>query len=261
LSPEENRGRFGKWASPFNHGHNYVLDVTVCGKIDPVHGMVANIKRLDDLLQERVVQRLDQRSLSDEVAEFADSSPTLENLVVWIHNAVFEGRVDYEIDGAEVEVSELRLEESPTLWVSYRTGTRTMTLIRSFEFAASHRLHVDGLSDAENVALFGKCHNAAGHGHNYGLVVAVEGKPSEETGMLVDIERLDETVLKAVIDRYDHKNLSVDLPEFAEKNATSEVVAAEIFRRLEAPIAALGVELVRIRLEETARNAFEVCRS
>src|SRR5207244_4052673 len=103
-----------------------------------------------------------------------------------------------------------------TLWADYfeKNGDWIMTLTRTYEFAASHRLHVPTLTDEQNVELFGKCNNPAGHGHNYVLEVTVQGEPDPRTGMMADLETLDRIVEELVVDRYDHKHLNVDIPEF-----------------------------------------------
>ena len=132
-----------------------------------------------------------------------------------------------------------------------------MTITRVYEFAAAHRLHIDGLSDDENAKLFGKCNNPSGHGHNYELEVTVGGPMDSATGFVTDIGKLDEVVAERVIDRYDHKHLNEDVAELAGKNPTSEVVAIEIFRQLEGSVPGT---LESVRLRETARNMFEVRR-
>lgn len=250
LSADANRALFGRWASPYNHGHNYFLEVTAEGFVEDSDGMVVNIKRIDDLLQERVVDRLDQKSLNDEVPDFAERAPSLENLIDYFRHALQDLPGGCKLVG-------LKLEETPLLWaeIELRGDRWTMTLTRSYEFAASHRLHSPHLSPEENLAAYGKCNNPRGHGHNYVLEVTVSGPADPRTGMMVDLEALDQAVNEAVVDRYDHKNLNEDLPEFAGKPTTSEVVALEIFSRLEG---AVPCKLERVRLYETARNAFEV---
>lgn len=250
LSPEENRALFGRWASPYNHGHNYVLEVAAGGTVQPDSGMVVNIKDIDAVLQEEVVSRLDQKSLNDEIPEFADRAPSLENLLVTLRGRL--GGLP-----PEVRLEHLTLYETPRLWatLSQSENAWTMTLTRSYEFAASHRLHNPALSDVENVELYGKCNNAAGHGHNYVLEVTVAGEPDPRSGMLVDLEALDRVVVERVVDRYDHRNLSEDLPEFRGKIATSEVVAQQIWAELEGNLPA---RLAKVRLQETARNVFEI---
>lgn len=254
-TPEENRALFGEWASPYNHGHNYVLEVTVSGKIDPVTAMVVNIKTIDDILKNVIVSQFDQKSINDEVEHFHARAPTLENLMLFIASRLGAG-----ILPAEAELTDVRLRETETLFGDYFLKDRDwiMTLTRVYEFAASHRLHVPQMSDKENVELFGKCNNPAGHGHNYVLEVTVEGEPDPRTGMMVDLGQLDRTVEELVVDRYDHKHLNVDIPEFQHRTPTSEVIADEIFNRLEGQLPA---KLFRVRLHETARNIFEVSRS
>lgn len=249
LSPEENRRIFGPWASPFNHGHNYTLDVETEGFVNPEHGMVVNIKRIDDILKERIQSVYDFRSINDEVPGFETQTPTLENLLIDIQNRLLGTLPE------EVSLSRLRLEELPTLWAMLDLKKNIMTITRTYEFAASHRLHVSALSPAQNLELFGKCNNPMGHGHNYILEVTVRGEPDPVTGMMIDIGDLDATVHERIVDRYDHKNLNADLPEFEGKNTTSEVVALQIFEDLQG---VLGDKLHQVRLHETARNIFEV---
>jgi 6-pyruvoyltetrahydropterin/6-carboxytetrahydropterin synthase len=249
LTEAENRTRFGEWASPFNHGHNYNLYVSVAGKVDPVNGMVVNIKDVDDILQERIVRQFDQRSINDEIEWFSSRSSSTENILAYVAD---------QLDGAfpsGVALVHLRLEETPLLYAELDMKTNTTTLTRIYEFAASHRLHVPGYSQEQNEELFGKCNNPAGHGHNYVLEVTVTGEVDPVTGMIADIGSLDRTVEALVVDRYDHKNFNVDLPEFQGLTPTSEVVTQEIFRRLDGNLPA---KLKRVRLHETARNIFEV---
>lgn len=247
LSESENRGLFGAWASPYNHGHNYVLYVVVEGHVDANNGMVVNIKRVDDVLQEWIVSVCDQKSLNDEVPALRETATCLENLLRWIWE-LLPSKLP-----AHCHLTELRLEEMPTLYAEM--NAISLTLTRTYEFAAAHRLDAPGLSPEENIELFGKCNNPAGHGHNYVLEVTVEGPPDPRTGMTVDVGKLDEVVENEVVNRYDHKNLNVDIAEFQGRPTTSEVVVAEIFSRLESKVPA---KLKRVRLFETARNMFEV---
>lgn len=248
LSADENRALFGKWASPYNHGHNYVLWVGARGEVDETNGMVVNIKWIDDVLKERVVRVFDQKSINDEVEGFEAVAPCLENLL-----AYFRERLR-ELPGG-VELVDLKLEETPLLYGEWSKETEMTTLTRVYEFAAAHRLHVPSLSEEENLRLFGKCNHVHGHGHNYVLEVTVTGEVDLETGMMVSLDELDSVVEREVLERYDHRNLDVDVAELAGKNTTSEVVSQAIFDRLKG---AVPGRLVRVRLFETARNVFEV---
>lgn len=248
LTAAENKERFGRWASPYNHGHNYTLWVSTEGSVKDEDGLVVNIKDIDDVLQRTVVKRFDQKSMNDEVPPFDTVPPTTENILLSIRDSLNDLP-------SEVRLTGLVLDETPTLSAEWTERTCMLTITRRYEFAASHRLHVEAYSAEKNVELFGKCNNAAGHGHNYELEVTVTGDMDPVTGMLVDIEALDTVVEREIVDRYDHKNLGCDVPELAGKNATSEVVVQAIFDRL---VDKLPAKLVRVRLFETARNVFEV---
>ncbi|MFN3728216.1 MAG: 6-carboxytetrahydropterin synthase [Fimbriimonadaceae bacterium] len=248
LSAEENGRLFGPFASRFSHGHNYVLHVTVEGPIHPKSGMIVNIKDLDAVLKGGIVRQLDQKSLNDEVEPFATVAPTLENLIRWIATRI----VDLP---PPCVLTKLRLEETPRLWADLELRTMNLTLTRTYEFAASHRLWSPHLTEEENLAAFGKCSNPMGHGHNYVLEVTVTGSPDPVTGMLVALDDLDRAVNELVVDRYDHRNLSEEIPELADKVATSEEIVSAIFRQLDGKLPA---RLVHVRLWETARNAFDV---
>ena len=247
-SDSENRHRFGKYASRFNHGHNYVLWVSTCGSVDADTGMVVNIKDIDAVLQQRIVAQFDQRSINDEIPFFGETVPSLENLLQYFRSELSDLPVG-------VTLVALKLEETPLIYGEWIKENDLTTLTRVYEFAASHRLHVPTMTEGQNWELFGKCNNAAGHGHNYVVEVTVSGDIDPETGMICSITDLDDVVHREIVDRYDHKNLNEDIPEFADRVTTSEIVVQEIFNRL---TSAVPAQLVRVRLFETARNVFEV---
>ena len=78
-------------------------------------------------------------------------------------------------------------------------------LTRRYMFAASHRLHSDAMSDAENSAIYGKCNNPYGHGHNYALEITVSGLVDERTGMVCNLVELDDFVQSEILERFDHQ--------------------------------------------------------
>ena len=132
---------------------------------------------------------------------------------------------------------------------------------RSYRFAASHRLHAPQLSEAQNEAIYGKCNNPFGHGHNYVLEVTARG-PADDSGRTLDPGRLDDLVERQVLTPFSHRNLNVDVHSFAGRVPTSENLAVEICRRLKDNWAAVfpgeWPKLDRVRIAETARNIFEV---
>ncbi len=134
-------------------------------------------------------------------------------------------------------------------------------LTRRYRFSAGHRLHNDALDAEENRRVYGKCNNPNGHGHNYLLEVTVAGNVNPATGMIFDLPALDGIVAGRVLDKLDHKNLNLDMDNFRSLVPTTENLCLEIYRLLRNPLEEAGVEsglqLSRLRLEETSLNSFE----
>lgn len=84
FSPEDNRRLFGKCNNPNGHGHNYTLEVTVKGKVDPRSGFVVDLKQLKEVMNREVLEALDHRFVNKEVPEFRDQIPTTENLAIYV---------------------------------------------------------------------------------------------------------------------------------------------------------------------------------
>ena len=84
LSEEENWRVYGKCNNPYGHGHNYVVDVRVSGKVDPATGMIANLADLDAYVEREVLEPFDHKSLNEDVPAFRDRVPTTENLCMEI---------------------------------------------------------------------------------------------------------------------------------------------------------------------------------
>ena len=80
LSEVENERAYGKCCNPYGHGHNYVVEVTVTGPVDPATGMIANLGELDPFVERAVIEPFDQRYLNEEIPEFQASVPTTENV-------------------------------------------------------------------------------------------------------------------------------------------------------------------------------------
>ena len=127
-------------------------------------------------------------------------------------------------------------------------------LSRRYRFSASHRLHSEELSAAENKAIYGKCNNPYGHGHNYLLEVTVSGPVDETTGMVCNLMDLDEFVRREIIERFDLQNLN-ELPKFARAVPTTENLCALVYETLRRGFHHAHVE--KVRVEETMMNSFE----
>jgi 6-pyruvoyltetrahydropterin/6-carboxytetrahydropterin synthase len=132
-----------------------------------------------------------------------------------------------------------------------------MRITRVYRFAASHRLHAASLSEEKNAALYGKCNNPYGHGHDYALHISVAGDPDAGSGRLVNLGALDRYVEQRVLRVYDHSDLNQDVPGFAGV-PTTENLAADCDRRLRAGWPFESVRLERIFIQETDRNSIEL---
>jgi 6-pyruvoyltetrahydropterin/6-carboxytetrahydropterin synthase len=128
----------------------------------------------------------------------------------------------------------------------------TITVKVSFE--AAHRLHNPERPDDWNRAAFGKCNNPFGHGHNYVLEVAVEGEVDPDTGYLVDMKELKETLRLVIVSEVDHRHLNHEVPWLAGVNPTAENLAMTFYRRL-LPALTPGVRLAAVTVHETERNS------
>ncbi|MEO6845425.1 MAG: 6-carboxytetrahydropterin synthase [Ginsengibacter sp.] len=132
---------------------------------------------------------------------------------------------------------------------------KRVSVYRQEHFNAAHRLHNPAWNEEKNYAVFGKCNNPNYHGHNYELVVKITGEPSAETGFVMDLKFLSDLVKETIIEKLDHKNLNLDVPEFLNLNPTAENIAIVIYEILQKKIDD-KFEL-QIRLYETPRNFVE----
>ena len=130
--------------------------------------------------------------------------------------------------------------------------SRTVELTRVYHFSAAHCLRHPALSDADNAALYGPC--ARPHGHNYYLEVTVAGAPDTLTGMALDLEVVDRTVARSILDHVDHHRLE-DAPSLPGVVTTGEALARAFWQTLARALP--GVALRRVTVQETAKNRFE----
>jgi len=129
-----------------------------------------------------------------------------------------------------------------------------VSVTRRYRFCAAHRLHTDYLSPEDNLAVFGKCNNPNGHGHNYVVLVTVKSTVPTMIDGSVDLDRLDRTVREQVITRFDHHDLNQD-PEFANRTTTGENLVLLIWDLLVKCIP--SGQLEKVGLIETRDNYFE----
>jgi 6-pyruvoyltetrahydropterin/6-carboxytetrahydropterin synthase len=104
LSAEENSRVYGKCNSPYGHGHNYAVEISVSGPVDPATGMIANLADLDGFVEREVIEAFDHRSLNEEVAAFRDKVPTTENVCIEIYERLKQF--------PKVKLERVRIEET-----------------------------------------------------------------------------------------------------------------------------------------------------
>jgi 6-pyruvoyltetrahydropterin/6-carboxytetrahydropterin synthase len=117
MSTEENRSVYGKCNNPHGHGHNYALEVTVSGQLDPRTGMVCNLVDLDNFVHEKILERFGHQNLNM-LEEFQGTVPTTENLCVEVFNVL-------QKDFHYAQVDKIRVEE---------------TMLNSFEYAGGREI-------------------------------------------------------------------------------------------------------------------------
>lgn len=228
-------------------GAFYELVLTCSGEPDPRTGYLINISRLDQIARKQLVPligtafrsapRTEPAALIAQLcAQFTEALPDIASALSW------------------------RL--TPYYCLSIRADDMThVQLSQQFEFAAAHRLNVPDLSPDDNRAVFGKCNNENGHGHNYRVEVAVATPvPRGDAPPALSLQTLESIVLEEVIDRFDHRNLNRDCPEFAGLNPSVEHIARVCFDLLEPAVRRRGATLEHVRVWETEKTCCTVAR-
>lgn len=241
---------WGGWPSAVGVVPYLRLRATVVGRPDARTGYLLNIKELDDLLRRYAIPHT-----ATQLRRHGWRMPAERLLAdVWS---------DLQLHmPAHAPLRELELVVTPT--ANYRVvlapqprsndakAIAMMILTQQFEFSAAHRLHCPELSDAENLATFGKCNNANGHGHNYVVEISLAGPDGELGGIVFPMPRYEQIVQREVIDRLDHKHLNLDVPEFADLNPSVENIARVIWQMLAKQFA--PAQLHRVRVFETQKT-------
>lgn len=211
---ETNRRVFGRCNNEPSHGHNYLLEVTLSGDIDPVTGMIINIYDLKQYLWE-ILEEFDHKHLNLDTPYFQRTIPTTENLVhvlwrLFSHHPripTLEHIRLYEDEDLFADLSRAWVEESRA------TGVPRARVTRMYRFSAGH---------TEDEHLWG---------HDYSVSVAVDGPIHPETGQVVDLSDLDALVTRNVLDRFHGKDLRWD-PAFQGQSVSEVALAGVIYRSL-----------------------------
>jgi len=188
-------------------GRFYEIHVGCAGVPDARTGYLINIKEIDHAVREHAMPILQ--------AACAHSTGTRPDRLM---PAMLDA-VSASLHGL---ITRLRLSLTPThsLEIDVNTPNR-VTIRQRFDFAAAHRLHVPELSDEENRALFGKCNNPNGHGHNYRIEPSIVVRPDADRPFTLDM--LERVTDETIIERFDHKHLNLDTQEFGAQGVNPSV--------------------------------------
>ncbi len=130
-----------------------------------------------------------------------------------------------------------------------------MKVCRRETFNAAHRLYDARWSDEKNFEVFGKCSNPNFHGHNYVLETWVDGPIDADTGYVIDLKMLKHLIRDEISERFDHRNLNLDCPEFKDLKPSAENIAYVIWHLLRPKLDAKYQ--LSVRLWETENNIVE----
>lgn len=235
-----NDGRF----LPLSAGHHPLspslcLTLVFSGDLDPESQFLINIRQVDTIAWSLAAPLLNQAPLA------SNPSMLLFSLFRTLSNAF-----------KPLQLLELQLRCNPfSLYsaISCSNGDPMLLIHRRYEFSASHRLYNPQLTDAKNQALFGKCSNPEGHGHNYEFELAFTHSPDHTPDFLM----LDKLVQARILNDFDHKHLNKQVPEFQKLIPTVENIARVLFERLNLDFPKEIGGLAKVKVWETPKTSAE----
>ncbi len=243
ISDEENLKLFGRASSIAGHGHNYRVLVHLMND-NLTHGMV-----IPDLVSEPVIKmlldELGHKNLNDEVVGFKNQPVTTEILARYIYEKLSE----------KLPVSKIRINENDNFFIEYDNQHHFKIGIKQTFFAA-HRLHSDNLSDSENIRIYDKCNNLAGHGHQYFLETIIEDKLDEKSGAVANLAELNKKV-NSILDEWNYKHLDLETNDFKSSISTGENIITVLWEKLSNVFSS---KLYSLKLWETPNNVFKLIR-
>ena len=212
----KNKEIFGACNNENTHGHNYLLEVTLCGPIDPINGMIINLYDLKIYLWD-VLKEFDHKNLNLDTPYFQERIPTTENLAVTLWKKLEQHPQMPPLD-------RIRLYEDHTLWVDVTAdlleksngtpSTPHADITRQYQFSAAQNLP-----------------NRQVTGHNYTVDITVSGTIARDTGQVVNLGTLDKLVGEKLLRRIDGKNLSED-EAFHDTQPTEAHLAQMIWKAI-----------------------------
>ena len=243
LSDAENEQIFGIAAGI--HGHHYRARLSFHADNGPGETPLVRCDQLSACVRSLRTE-LDHRYLNEDVAALRQRPLTTESLAEYI----------YERVNAVIPLHRVRLHERDDFFAEV-WDDESMFLGMRMPFSAAHRLHIQGFSDEQNAALFGKCNNPAGHGHDYVAEATVTGSYDERTGTLYDFVAF-QNALSDALAPWHNRHLDLEADDFHDKPSTGENIVRVLWGKIDSLV---GQRLVRLRLWETPNNRFTLRRT
>lgn len=226
----KNQEVFGPCNNANTHGHNYLLEVTLCGKIDPVTGMIINLYDLKQHLWDVLIE-FDHKNLNLDTPYFTNRIPTTENLALTLWNLLEQHPQLPDLD-------RIRLYEDETLYAAVNRHP----LAKSQNSSTSPQVDI-----TRNYRFSSAVNESRGEttGHNYTLGITIDGPINVETGQIMNLEKLDQLIHTTIIKRLNKRNISLD-PDFKYSPPTEEHVAQFIGKTLNGYITQGTLSLVTV---------------
>jgi 6-pyruvoyltetrahydropterin/6-carboxytetrahydropterin synthase len=243
LNDQENEKLFGRAMSM--HGHNYRARLTFRSAKRERQSPFVRYDRIDPCLRSLQAE-LDHRDLNKDVRGMKDRPMTTESLADYI----------YERVNAVLPLHRVRLHERDDFFAEVWDDESVFLGMR-MPFCAAHRLHAVNLSEAGNVALYGKCNNLLGHGHRYVTETTIGGDLDKRSGTLYNLIALKNAIGEA-LEPWQDRHLDLETDEFRESPSTGENIVRVLWPKVDSR---LDYRVTRLRLWETANNRFTLRRT
>lgn len=233
----KNREIFGPCNNVNTHGHNYLLEVTLCGEIDPVTGMIINLYDLKQHLWDVLVE-FDHKNLNLDTPYFTKRIPTTENLAWTLWELLAQ-------HPQLPTLEKIRLYEDSTLYAEVTKAfveptlpNNTALIGRRYRFSAVHQSELK-----------------MSHGHQYELWVGIQGAIPSDTGQIIDLRELDQVVNNEILQRWEQTNISLD-PLFSHSPVTDVSLAKQCWTLLKPHLSTPTLAHVSISQEPEASATF-----
>jgi 6-pyruvoyltetrahydropterin/6-carboxytetrahydropterin synthase len=244
LSDSENEALFGAASAHGGHGHNYRLRITLAGEVDAESGQIADYEQTSASIG-ALRGELDHKNLNSEVSGLKGRPITTESLASYALERL----------SPALPVARVRLYELPDFFAEYNAQKEhRLGVVQSFH--AAHRLDSPHLDQKRNLAVYGKCNNPKGHGHEYVVEATIGGKYDERSGTLFDFVKLNDG-LRRSLEPWAYRHLDEDTDDFKDAPSTGENIVSKLWSKLN-PL--LDNRLERLRLWETPNNRFTLRR-